>query len=138
MKIRHIKNLYWLIIVISLVLAFAFSSSPFIFYTGIITSIFAFISILIGKPFILWMFWLYIIIINLPFAIPYLLWGWICKSIWKKNGGKVYGGGACILAIIELILVCQWLGASGLWFLGSIIFMPLAILGMFFDETNNA
>ena len=65
MQIRHVKNLYWLVLVIALIFSFSFSSNPFFFWTGLITALFALISILVGKPALMWLFWIYVIIVSL-------------------------------------------------------------------------
>ncbi len=134
MQIRHVKNLYWLVLVIALIFALSFSSNPFFFWTGLITALFALISILVGKPALMWLFWTYVIIVNLPFAIPFLLLAGIAFLFGKEIAKSIYKWVAPAVAIVELIFAVKLLGGAGWFFIGTVIYCPFLIYAAFFEN----
>lgn len=137
MQVRHVKNLYWLVLVIALIFAFSFSSNPLFFWTGLITALFALISILVGKPALMWLFWTYVIIVNLPFAIPFLLLAGFVSLLGKKIRRSTYKWVAPVIAIVELIITIKILGGAGWFFIGSVVYCPSLIYFAFFEEADH-
>ena len=134
MQIRHVKNLYWLVLVIALIFAFSFSSNPFFFWTGLITALFALISILVGKPALMWLFWIYVIIVSLPFAIPSLFLAGISLLFGKEVGKLIYKWVSPAVAVAELFFAVKLMDGAGWFFIGPVIYCSFLIYAAFFEN----
>ena len=105
MQIKHIKNLYWLIFVLTIVVAVVFFPNPFVLVPSIFVAAFAFLSILTRKPAFLWALFV-LNILNIPFAIPFLVLAIIVRTLNKTIWKTAYTVCSWIIAVSEFVVLC--------------------------------
>ena len=84
----------------------------------------------------MWLFWIYVIIVSLPFAIPFLLLAGIALLFGKEIGKSIFKWVAPAVAIVEPIFAVMLLGGLGLFFIGPVIYCPFLIYAAFFENNQ--